>query len=240
MFYNLNHALCPGYDPIVLSLNFFIFVPSSDEKTMGDFDQAGTAVLVVSQLLFLCVGIITNSLLLATIQHTLAITIQDTLTIYQVLLANLAVANLVECAIIMPIASIYIGYAFSKALPSVGLPFCQVFTFLSGTLLPITPLTVLALAWEVWGQGDTTRLLGREAGAINNLHNSDEVNTLAHMTEKTKSQEKNLRKRILVLIIWSAGAVIELEGLSRTQQEYAVRETFVLLHTNYKNLTRYR
>ena len=118
-------------------------------STMGEklFDEAGTAILVLTQMLVSCLGIITNSLLL--------VAVKDFSSTYHILLANLSFCNLFVCTVLKPVTSINSGYAYAKMQHKVGLSFCQLYTFLTGTFLPFLPWSVLALSWQILLEGRT-------------------------------------------------------------------------------------
>ena len=71
----------------------FLFYGSTMGETL--FDEAGTAILVLTQMLVSCLGIITNSLLL--------VAVKDFSSTYHILLANLSFCNLFVCTILKPV-----------------------------------------------------------------------------------------------------------------------------------------
>ena len=135
--------------------------------------------LVLSQLLFTVFGAMVNIMLGITLRLLLlliVVIIAVVLVIprdlpnlasatFYVLLANVAVCNLVICTLVKTILSIYLGYAYLKVTNpkvtknpkllfqdqyEVDLQFCPTFTFLHWITIPVLPATLFALSWSVF------------------------------------------------------------------------------------------
>ena len=176
------------------------------------FDEAGTAIIVLIQMLVSFLGIITNSLLL--------VTVNELSSTYHVLLANLSFSNLFVCTVLKPVTSIYSGYAYAKMQHRVGLSFCQLYTFLTGTFLPILPWSVLALAWQVLLQGRTNIKLKTSTNTPNRVLSkrgqrkflqfremkssaveSDHINMSIKKNESKKNKEELNPDQLFILLI---------------------------------------
>ena len=118
---------------------------SNGTTFQASFDEIGTAIIVLSQMSFTCLGTLINNLLLVTLKDLPEMSAST----YHVLLANLGLVNIFVCTILKPATGIYIGYAYAKVQKTVGLQFCQLYTYLTWTLLPILPWSLLALSWQV-------------------------------------------------------------------------------------------
>ena len=73
-------------------------------------DLIGTTVLALSQMSFVCFGTLLNNLLLITLKDLPHMS----LTTCHVLLANIAITNLVNCTVLKPATAVYIAYAYAK------------------------------------------------------------------------------------------------------------------------------
>ena len=138
------------------------------------------AALVLSQLLFTVFGAVINIMLGITLRLLLLLLIVVIIAVvlviprdlpnlasatFYVLLANVAVCNLVICTLVKTILSIYLGYAYLKVTNAnvtknpkllfqdqyeVDLQFCPTFTFLHWITIPVLPATLFALSWSVF------------------------------------------------------------------------------------------
>ena len=118
----------------------------TNNSTKHSFDEFGTAIIVLSQISFNCFGTFKNNLLLVTLKGLPGWSAST----YHVLLTNLGLANLFVCTILKPATGIYVGYAYAKMQKTVNLQFCKLYTFLTWTLLPILPWSVMVLSWQVF------------------------------------------------------------------------------------------
>ena len=137
---------------------------------MGDselFDEAGTVIIVLSQMTLAFLGAFLNSLLLVTLKDLPDLCAST----YHVLLANLCFSNIFTCTVLKPVTGIFTGYAYAKRQDTVGLSFCQLYTFLSGTFLPCVPWSVLALSWHVFLEGQMNKNITRSYDTIRRVEN---------------------------------------------------------------------
>jgi hypothetical protein len=132
-----------GYSSLVffiLSVSLSVLNMNLDDSVI--FDEVGTVIIVVSQMTLAFLGTFLNSILLVTLKDLPDLCAST----YHVLIANLRFSNIFTCTVLKPVTGIFTGYAYAKTQDTVGLSFCQLFTFLSGTFLPCVPWSVLAFS----------------------------------------------------------------------------------------------
>ena len=150
----------------------------------SSFDKVGTAVLLLSQMLFTCVGTLMNNLLLVTLKDLPDLSAST----YHILLTNLGLANLFVCTVLKPASGIYIAYAYAKNKKTVDLQFCHIYTFLRWTFLPILPWSIFALAWQIF-LSSRRKTISQQQDTPKSSNNEDQI------LSKIESYHKASRKR---------------------------------------------
>ena len=64
------------------------------------------------------------------------------------LLANIAISNLIISFLVKPISAVYVAYSMTTGQGRVGLAFCTLYTMAFRTTWIVFPFTILALCWN--------------------------------------------------------------------------------------------
>ena len=64
------------------------------------------------------------------------------------LLANIAISNLIISFLVKPISAVYVAYSMTTGQGRVGLAFCTLYTMAYRTTWIVFPFTILALCWN--------------------------------------------------------------------------------------------
>ena len=85
-------------------------IMNNTTELMVDTEILVSGGLVMSQMMFTVLGSLSNNLVLITLKDLPDMSAST----YHVLLANLALTNLITCTLIKPASAVYIGYAHAK------------------------------------------------------------------------------------------------------------------------------
>ena len=152
------------------------------------FDELGTIIVVLSQMLLLLLGTLFNSILLVALRDLPDIFSST----YHVLLANICFANLISCSVLKPITTVFTGYAYAKGEEAIAFSFCQLYTFMYGTIKPILPWSLFALSWQQFLQERKEKTLNRDSESSGRLLSKKGLKNLMHFQEKKKSASESL------------------------------------------------
>ena len=91
------------------------------------------------------VGIFCNLMVVSTIRD------HDHLqeSTFNLLLANIAISNLIISFLVKPISAVFVAYSMTTGQGRVGLAFCTIYTMAYRTTWIVFPFTILALCWNV-------------------------------------------------------------------------------------------
>ena len=226
------------------------------------FDEVGTMLIVLSQMSLAFLGTFLNSLLFVTLKD-----LPDFgASTYHVLLANLCFSNIFTCTVLKPVTGIFTGYAYAKTQDTVGISFCQLYTFLTGTFLPCVPWSVLALSWQVFLEGQMNKNIARSYDTITRVENPTQrmlskrgLKKFLHFQEKkivtsktyveistTSNKSSRMEKGlypgqiIMLMMIWIGAILLGLESFeTQIERGAVVREFLVNIDKNSQNYTRY-
>ena len=245
------------YRPILYSkwMSMVSFYRMDDSEL---FDEVGTTVVVLSQMSLAFLGTFLNSILLVTLKDLPDICAST----YHVLLANLCFSTVFTCTVLKPVAGIFIGYAYATRQYTINLSFCQVYTFLTGSLQPILPWSLFVLSWFLFLQGHRNKTsLGNDTAieavssrslskiGLRKFMKFQKKKTgegKAYMeisvTSKTSRMESGLHpgQVIILLVMWTGAVLLGIESfetqIGRGAEE---RELFVKMDEDSKEYTRY-